>query len=187
MQAQTLYVCHAGPQHNHHVAFPGAPNTSEAQCKIRRVPRYTMTRRLAIVALALAATAFPALVSAQSDMYTARLGWVPTTPNDRPNVTGKGSATATLSGRKLTIAGSFEGLATPATVARLHSGIAKGARGAAIGDLTVTQAAAGKISGEIDLTPQQIEALKQGKLYVQLHTAKGVPPDGSTLWGWFLK
>ena len=45
----------------------------------------------------------------------------------------------------------------------------------------------GKISGEIDLTPQQLESLKQGKLYVQLHTAKGVPPDGSTLWGWLLK
>lgn len=146
-----------------------------------------MTRCLAIVAIAFAATALATPVFAQSDTYTARLGWVPTTPNDRPNVTGKGSATATLAGRKLTISGSFEGLAAPATVARLHGGIAKGARGAAIADLTVTQAAAGKLSGEIDLTPQQIEALKQGKLYVQLHTAKGVPPDGSTLWGWFLK
>jgi len=146
-----------------------------------------MTRCFAIVAIAFAATALATPVFAQADTYTARLGWVPTTPNDRPNVTGKGSATATLAGRKLTVSGSFEGLAAPATVARLHGGIAKGARGAAIADLTVTQAAAGKLSGEIDLTPQQIEALKQGKLYVQLHTAKGVPPDGSTLWGWFLK
>ena len=145
-----------------------------------------MIRCFAIVAIALAA-AFPAPVLAQSDTYTARLGWVPTTPTDRPNVTGKGSATATLAGRKLTIAGSFEGLAAPATAARLHGGIAKGARGAAIADLTVTQAAAGKLSGSIDLTPQQVESLKQGKLYIQLHTAKGVPPDGSTLWGWFLK
>jgi len=146
-----------------------------------------MTRCFTIVAIAFAATALATPVFAQADTYTARLGWVPTTPNDRPNVTGKGSATATLAGRKLTVSGSFEGLAAPATVARLHGGIAKGARGAAIADLTVTQAAAGKLSGEIDLTPQQIEALKQGKLYVQLHTAKGVPPDGSTLWGWFLK
>ena len=74
-----------------------------------------------------------------------------------------------------------------ATVARLHRGIAKGARGAAIGDLTVTQAASGKLSGSVDLTAEQVEALKQGKLYVQLHTAKGVAPDGSTLWGWLLK
>ncbi len=146
-----------------------------------------MIRCYAIVALALAVLALPVSASAQNDTYSARLGWVPTTPQDRPNVTGKGSATATLVGRKLTISGSFEGLAAPATVARLHGGIAKGARGAAIADLMVTQAAAGKLSGSIDLTPQQIESLKQGKLYIQLHTAKGVPPDGSTLWGWFLK
>jgi hypothetical protein len=92
-----------------------------------------------------------------------------------------------LAGRKLTIAGTFEGLAAPATVARLHQGITKGARGSAITDLTVTQAVSGKLSGSVDLTAEQVEALKQGRLYVQLHTAKGVPPDGSTLWGWFLK
>jgi len=144
--------------------------------------------RLALVAITLAALAVPAPVEAQgTETYTARLGWVPTTPTDRPNVTGKGSATATLAGRKLTISGAFDGLAAPATVARLHRGIAKGARGTAIGDLTVTQAASGKLSGSIDLTAEQVEALKQGKLYVQLHTAKGVQPDGSTLWGWFLK
>jgi hypothetical protein len=147
-----------------------------------------MIRCLAPAAIALTAIATSALLTAQAgDTYTARLGWVPTTPADRPNVVGKGSATATLAGRKLTIAGAFEGLAAPATVARLHQGITKGARGAAISDLTVTQGTNGKLSGAVDLTPEQIEALKQGKLYVQLHTGKGVPPDGSTLWGWFLK
>jgi CHRD domain len=146
-----------------------------------------MIRRLAIIAIVIAAAVLPATLSAQTETYTARLGWVPTTPTDRPNVIGKGSASATLAGRKLTIAGAFEGLAAPATVARLHRGIAKGARGAAIADLTVTQAASGKLSGSVDLTPEQVEALKQGKLYIQLHTGKGVPPDGSTLWGWFLK
>lgn len=144
--------------------------------------------RLALIAIALAVFALPAPLKAQgAETYTARLGWVPTTPTDRPNVTGTGSATATLSGRKLTVSGAFDGLAGPATVARLHRGIAKGARGAAISDLTVTQAASGKLSGSVDLTAEQVEALKQGKLYVQLHTAKGVPPDGSTLWGWLLK
>lgn len=144
--------------------------------------------RLALVAITFVALALPVSLIAQgTETYTARLGWVPTTPTDRPNVTGKGSATATLSGRKLSIAGTFEGLAAPATVARLHRGIAKGARGAAIGDLTVTQAAGGKLSGSVDLTAEQVDALKQGKLYIQLHTAKGVQPDGSTLWGWFLK
>jgi hypothetical protein len=147
-----------------------------------------MIRLVALALIAISAATLSAPVSAQTgDTYTARLGWVPTTPADRPNVIGKGSATGTLAGRKLTISGSFDGLAAPATVARLHQGIAKGARGSAIGDLSVTQAASGKLSGAIDLTADQVEALKQGKLYVQLHSGKGVPPDGSTLWGWFLK
>jgi hypothetical protein len=147
-----------------------------------------MIRSVAVAAIAIAVLAVPSPLTAQAgDTYTARLGWVPTTPADRPNVIGKGSATATLSGRKLAIAGTFEGLAAPATVARLHQGIVKGARGAVITDLTVSQGASGKLSGSVDLTAEQVEALKQGKLYIQLHTGKGVPPDGSTLWGWFLK
>ena len=136
---------------------------------------------------ALVASAIP-LTAQGTEKFTARLGWVPTAgAADRANVTGKGSATGTLSGRKLTIAGSFEGLAAAATAARLHQGIAKGARGAAITDLTISKAASGTLSGAVDLTPAQVEALRQGKLYIQLHSEKGSPPDGSNLWGWFLK
>ena len=128
------------------------------------------------------------LTAQSGEKFTARLGWVPTAgPNDRANVTGKGSATGTLSGRKLTISGTFEGLAAPATLARLHQGVAKGARGNAITDLTVSKGASGTLSGSIDLTPPQVEALRQGKLYIQLHSEKGSAPDGSNLWGWLLK
>jgi CHRD domain-containing protein len=150
-----------------------------------------VTLRQCVVTMAMTAalvgSAFP--LGAQSgEKFTARLAWVPTAgAADRANVTGKGSAIGTLSGRKLTINGSFEGLAAAATVARLHQGVAKGARGAAITDLTVTKAASGMLSGSVDLTAPQLEALRQGKLYIQLHSEKGVAPDGSNLWGWFIK
>ncbi len=66
------------------------------------------------------------LLSAQGgETFTARLAWVPTTAAQRADVTGKGSATASLSGRTLAITGSFEGLVTPATAARLHRGVAQ--------------------------------------------------------------
>ena len=120
-----------------------------------------------------------------SDKFTARLAWVPTAGVER--VTGKGSATATLSGRALTVTGSFEGLGGPATVARLHEGIAKGARGRAVTDLTITKATSGTISGSATLTPEQVEALRQGKLYIQIHGDKGLAPDGANLWGWLLR
>ena len=125
------------------------------------------------------------VIAQGSDKFTARLAWVPTAGVER--VTGKGSATATLSGRALTVTGSFEGLGGPATVARLHEGIAKGARGRAVTDLTITKATSGTISGSATLTPEQVEALRQGKLYIQIHGDKGLAPDGANLWGWLLR
>src|SRR5262245_5530099 len=67
-------------------------------------PRHSGVAIAIVVVIALATIS----AAAQSgDKYTARLGWVPTAgPNDRVNVTGKGTATAVLSGRKLSITGS---------------------------------------------------------------------------------
>ena len=149
----------------------------------------TLRQYVVTVAVTAACVASAVPLTAQgTEKFTARLGWVPTAgPNDRVNVTGKGTATGTLSGRKLTVNGTFEGLAGAATIARLHQGVAKGARGAAITDLTVSKGASGTLAGSIDLTAPQVEALRQGKLYIQLHSEKGSAPDGSNLWGWFLK
>jgi hypothetical protein len=136
---------------------------------------------------ALVASAVP-LTAQGGEKFAARLSAVPIAgPNDRGNVTGKGTATGALSGRKLTISGTFEGLPAAATIARLHQGIAKGARGAAITDLTISKGTSGTLSGSVDLTAPQVEALRQGKLYIQIHGEKGVAPDGSNLWGWLVK
>ncbi len=150
-----------------------------------------MTLRQCVVTVAitaaLVASAVP-LIAQGGEKFTARLSAVPIAgPNDRGNVTGKGTATGALNGRKLTISGTFEGLPASATIARLHQGIAKGARGAAITDLTISKGASGTLSGSVDLSAPQVEALRQGKLYIQVHGEKGVAPDGSNLWGWFLK
>jgi hypothetical protein len=141
-----------------------------------------------IVAAALGlAGPYPLAAAQGGEKFTARLSWVPISGADRANVTGKGSATAALAGNRLTIGGAFEGLAAPATAARLHFGLAKGVRGRAIADLTITAAASGTISGAVDLDQEQIQALRDGKLYIQVHSGKGVAPDGANLWGWFLK
>src|SRR5262245_2550609 len=54
-------------------------------------------------------------------------------------VAGIGAATATLSGKKLTVSGTFEKMASPATVAKVGMGVAQGARLDLIYDLTVTK------------------------------------------------
>ena len=59
-----------------------------------------------------------------------------------------------------------------------------GVRGASLAMLTVSKALKGTLSGSIDLTPAQVQALKKGQLYVQISSEKA--PDGN-LWGWFVR
>jgi hypothetical protein len=117
---------------------------------------------------------------AQTRSFVARLSVVPLTVAMQDTVAGRGSATATLAGNKLTIEGTFEGLRSPATIARLHAA-PRGVRGPAIADLMVSRGASGTLKGVVDLTGQQREALDKSALYIQIHSEKA--PEGN-LWGW---
>ncbi len=104
-------------------------------------------------------------VAAQNEArYKVRLAPVPMDIAMRSTVAGRGSA--------------------PATIARLYQGPAMGIRGAAFGDLTVSKAANGMISGSITLTPEQARALERGRVYLQISSERA--PDGN-LWGWFVR
>lgn len=116
----------------------------------------------------------------------ARLDWVPISGAERSDVSGTGFVTATVTRSRLTLEGCFEGLPAAATRASLHQGIATGARGPAIAELEVEQMPAGAISGRVELTREQRDALLAGLLYVQLHAARGVAPDNAVLWGFLL-
>ena len=118
------------------------------------------------------------------EKFTGHLSLTPLDPAMRNTITGQGSVTAVLTGLKLSISGSFEGLASPATVARLHRGRITGLRGAPVFDLNVTHATSGTVDGSFDLNPSQIESLRKGEFYVQLHSEKA--QDGN-LWGWLLR
>ncbi|HTW64606.1 MAG TPA: CHRD domain-containing protein [Bryobacteraceae bacterium] len=124
-----------------------------------------------------------ALLAESSAIYKARLSPLPADARTRSVVTGIGSVTGTLSGTKLTITGSFEGLRSPATMAQVREGSVTGVRGTEIFTLMVTNAMSGSVSGSFDLTPQQVESFRKGRMYVQIDSEK--VPDGN-LWGWLL-
>ena len=84
----------------------------------------------------------------------------------------------------MTITGTFGGLRSAATEAHIHRGLAKGVRGPAILDLEVTKAMNGSVSGLVSLAPEQLEDLKNQRLYVQIDSQGA--PDGN-LWGWLLR
>jgi hypothetical protein len=121
---------------------------------------------------------------AQGETYKARLSPTPVESANKATITGGGSATATLTDRRLSVRGTFDGMQTAATIAQIHLG-PRGVRGPVLFDLAVTKGAvgAGTIAGTFTLTPELVEAVKSSRLYVQIHSEKA--PDGN-LWGWLL-
>src|SRR5712691_9346250 len=110
-----------------------------------------------------------ALAAHGQETFKTRLSPVPIDAQLAPTVTGHGSVSAVLAGTKLTVTGSFEGMRSPAVAAHLHQGKVTGVRGSVIHELTVTKAMTGNISGSVDLTPAEVEALRKGMVYVQIH------------------
>lgn len=141
-------------------------------------------RQAAIVAIAFIGT-FTSL-DASAETFSAELGWVPIGGAERTEVSGQGAATATLTNTRLSITGSFEGLLAKVTGAKLHQGVAMGARGPGkvVADLSVTGDTRGTFSGDLQLAAEQVAALNAGQLYVQIYSEKGVLPDHDTLFGW---
>jgi hypothetical protein len=120
---------------------------------------------------------------AKDDAWQARLSRVPVDSATAAKITGVGHITAELDGGKLEITGNFEGLQGPATGGELREGPVTGARGERLAEFSVPHEAAGSISASLALTPEQLEALRAGRLYVQINSESA--PDGN-LWGWLL-
>ncbi|HUF72330.1 MAG TPA: CHRD domain-containing protein [Gammaproteobacteria bacterium] len=121
--------------------------------------------------------------TAVAEEFSARLGRVPVDTRTQSSVQGLGQATAELDGDRLTIEGDFGGLLGPATEANLHMGVALGARGPVIHPLRVESQREGELGASVRLSPEQIQALHTGRLYIQI--ASEAAPDGN-LWGWLL-
>jgi hypothetical protein len=116
--------------------------------------------------------------------YKARLSTVPIDLSMQATIAGSGTISAVLTGTKLTVTGTFDGLRSPATIAQIRKG-QRGVRGSVVPglDLKVSGETSGTIAGTLALNPAQVSDLEKGWLYVQLHSEKA--PEGN-LWGWLL-
>jgi hypothetical protein len=144
--------------------------------------RYPMTRSIAGLLLA-GLVGFAPIAQAQAaKTFKTHLSPVPVAAYNA-NIVGTGSVTATLSGTKLAISGTYEGLASPATQAKLFKSTRPGMRGDALLDLKVSGGTSGTVTGQFDLTPAQVQEISASRYYVQVHSEKA--PDGN-LWGWLM-
>jgi hypothetical protein len=149
-----------------------------------------LLRSAAALAIASILATIPTMAQT-AEKYSVRLSNVPVAnANARNNIDGNplkpadGTASATLTGRKLTINGTFQDLKTAATIAQVHQSQAMGMRGPVVFDLMVTKADKGSFTGSFDLTPEQLELLRKSRLYIQIHCESA--PEGA-LWGWLVK
>ena len=131
--------------------------------------------KLCLVPLVVAAISILAAQTQQT--FKTRLSPVPIDAQLAPVITGHGSVTAVLTGNKLGVTGTFEGMHSPAIAANLHESVM-------IHELTVSKGVSGNVSGSVELTAAEVEALRKGLLYVMVHSEGA--PDGN-LWGWLLK
>src|SRR6201998_4979975 len=86
-------------------------------------------------------------VAQTAGTFKARLSTVPVDATMLPTVAGRGSIKAVLTGNKLRISGTFEGLRSAAIRASIHIGPQEGIRGSAAHDPEVTKDKAGAGTG----------------------------------------
>jgi hypothetical protein len=142
-----------------------------------------MRRVMQSVALMMGLLGPAGLDAQQGDVYKGRFAAMPVTAVTAPTMKGSGSVSAVLKGNTLTVSGKFEGLSSPVTMAHVHRA-RPGMRGPNVFDLTVTKATSGTIEAALTLTPAQVDEVRKGWYYVQLHTEKN--PEGH-LRAWLLK
>lgn len=120
------------------------------------------------------------ILHAQTETFRARLSPMPVSPQTVNSITGQGEVILSLTGSTLTVTGNFSGMSSAATMAHLHNG-PPAQPGPVVQRLDVTTAPAGTISATLELTAEQLAALRSNSLYVQVHSENN---PGGELRGW---
>lgn len=123
---------------------------------------------------------FPFGLQAQTETYRARLSPMPTTPQTVATIIGEGEVILTLNGNTLSVQGGFEGMSSAATAAHVHNG-PPAQPGPVIHTLTISASSSGEISAVLELTDEQVTALHNNELYIQVHSENNPPGE---LRGW---
>jgi hypothetical protein len=138
--------------------------SQEVIMKLGHTPLSFFTAIILATFLLISATA-----QAQTESYRARLSPMPTTPQTVSTITGAGEVLLSLNGNTLSIGGNFEGMSSAATMAHVHNG-PPAQPGPVVHQLEVSEATAGVVSAELELTDEQVTALRNNSLYIQIHS-----------------
>lgn len=156
---------------------------SEDRLEGTRLEEGIITRNVLILLIVWALATAGAAAQGRPDAYKARLSPLGVTNATVNTTTGVGNVTATLTGNRLTIDGTFQGLTGNATSANLRRG-PKGIPGPVIAEIEIPKASSGAIKASVELNAAQVEDLRASRIYLQIHSERA--PEGS-IRGWLLK
>jgi len=144
-----------------------------------------MTRAIGVAILAWAWVGLGSVdaTAKAGDTFTVRLSVVPVDARTTLTTSGTGSVRAVLIEDQLFLTGAFEGMGSAAIAAHIHLG-RPGQRGPIAFQLSVSKNASGVLGGGVRLTDEEVQALRDGAYYIQVHT-EGNP--GGELRGWILE
>jgi hypothetical protein len=142
-----------------------------------------IVRNILILLLACGLATATGAAQGRAEIFKARLSPLGVTNATVNTTTGVGNVTATLTGNRLVIDGTFQGLTGNATAANLRRG-PKAIPGPVVFEIECPKASSGVLKASLELTPAQVEDLRAGRLYLQIHSERA--PDGS-IRGWLLK
>jgi hypothetical protein len=81
-----------------------------------------------------------------------------------------GNATVTIEDTAVRVQGEFEGLSGAAVAAHIHGPADKETAAPIICPLTATAAVGGTLAGSCTFTEEQLQQLRDGRMYVNVHT-----------------
>lgn len=133
-------------------------------------------KRISILIVSIALTVLLAACAGGAQLeFSANLTTEAEVPApDLNGATPSGSATATLNAAEdtLVISGTFEGLTGPAQAAHIHGPAEEGETAGVVFPLDIDAAASGELSGTwSDITEDEVQQLRDGLFYVNVHTA----------------
>lgn len=93
--------------------------------------------------------------------------------SERPtpvNTQATGNAVVKIEDTSVTVTGDFEGLSGPAVAAHIHGPADKETAAPVLCPLTATAAVSGTLSGSCSFSEDQLQQLRDGQMYVNVHT-----------------
>ncbi len=136
-----------------------------------RLTAFAIAAAIASAGLAACMQQQASTMAAASMTWKAHLTAKDEVPPNASTATGDGTFVLNTATKELTWAVTFSGLSGPAVAAHLHGPAAPGQNAGVVVAFDPPKAPAGEIKGSNVLINSQIEDLKAGKWYVNIHTA----------------